>query len=103
MVKEPTIFDEILENLENKIRTLRQDMDKLHAENDTWRKEIDATVKSMDSLPWNEQAEARNDIHYYEGIIRVNEKMIEKCREQIQDLQHEIQENMKLKNPGKER
>ena len=103
MTKEPTIFDEMIDNAERKIRRLQQSIDELQRANAALRRDIDSTSKSLAESPWNEKAEARDDIRYYEGEISVNNKLIEEYLIQIQDLQGEIQESMKLKNPGKKR
>lgn len=103
MTVERTIYDEMIDNLENKIRQLNQNIKKLNEENTVLRKDIDATIKSMADTPWNEQAEARNDVRYYEGMIEINDKMIKMYQTQIQDLQDDIQQAINLQKPGKNR
>ena len=103
MTSERTIYDEMIDNLENKIRQLNQNIKKLNEENTSLRKDIDATIKSMADTPWNEQAEARNDVRYYEGMIEINDKMIKMYQTQIQDLQDDIQQAINLQKPEKNR
>ena len=103
MTVERTIYDEMTDNLENKIRQLNQNIKKLNEENTVLRKDIDATIKSMADTPWNEQAEARNDVRYYEGMIEINDKMIKMYQTQIQDLQDDIQQAINLQKPEKNR
>ena len=103
MTSERTIYDEMIDNLENKIRQLNQNIKKLNEENTVLRKDIDATIKSMADTPWNEQAEARNDVRYYEGMIEINDKMIKMYQTQIQDLQDDIQQAINLQKPEKNR
>ena len=99
MVRQKTIFEEGIDNLQAQITKLQKEIDKLNNENSGLRKDIDATMKSLANTPWNEQAEARDDIRYYEASIATNDKIIKKNLERIENLRDEIQEHMKLKNP----
>jgi len=103
MKAQRTIYDEGIDNLQAEILKLQKEIDKLNHENSGLRKDIEATTKSLADTPWNEQAESRDDIRYYEASIATNDKIIKKNLERIESLKEDIQEHIKLKNPKKER
>ena len=88
MAKEHTLYDDMTSNGNQRINVLRQDSERLRAENADYRKTIEAIEKSNPS--WNEGPEDRNEIRFYEGAIRANDAKIKANEEEIAKIEEEL-------------
>ncbi|MBO4626193.1 MAG: hypothetical protein J5679_02890 [Alphaproteobacteria bacterium] len=103
MAKNPTIFDQAIYNLGEKINERQHKIDVLKRANAELREEVDSTNRSMDRMSWNDRVDAKNDIRDAETKIRINDEYIEQYTNEIKQFEQEIQEHMKLKDPSNDR